>query len=92
MIMHHFANHHNAISLPYLIGRQLCDRAIHNPYKYIRTHVRNTQGTLPTRLWRQHIVAVAVAWTVLASVATLLLATQLESTLSLSHRLLASLA
>lgn len=42
MIMHHFANHHNAISLPYLICRQLCDRAIHNPYKYIRTHVRNT--------------------------------------------------
>lgn len=38
------------------------------------------------RLWRQHIVAVAVTWTVLASVATLLLATYLESTLSLSHR------
>jgi hypothetical protein len=39
MIMQSLANHQNAISLPYLICRQLCDRAIHNPYKYIRTHV-----------------------------------------------------
>ncbi len=48
------------VSLPYLICRQLCDRAIHNPYKYIRTHVPKVPTCM--RLWR-HIVAVAETWT-----------------------------